>query len=100
MHNHSWYFSGAFDTVAINGNNSPYNEGDLISLTCDVTGGDPEATVNWYKNGGTTPEATDTESLAFLANRADNLATFTCEATNTVDTQTDTTTIQISCMYR
>ncbi|KAJ8316232.1 hypothetical protein KUTeg_006246 [Tegillarca granosa] len=85
------------DTVTLNPPGPPmiigYNEndiikaGDLLHLKCQSVGGNPPATLKWYKgdeelDSEVTVGNTVSASLAVITKRNDNNAIYTCKASN------------------
>ncbi|XP_071511631.1 nephrin-like [Diadema antillarum] len=74
----------------ISGNeNSVTRSGGLLRLVCRATGGNPLATLVWYKNGveqegaqATTQNILSTSELAIILDQTDNGALYTCNASN------------------
>ncbi|CAG6015680.1 unnamed protein product [Menidia menidia] len=68
----------------------PLHSGATVSLVCHSTGGNPSATLTWFKNGKTVSSAqrqtssgmSVTRELILVLTASDNMATYRCDATN------------------
>ncbi|KAI9532257.1 hypothetical protein NQZ68_033197 [Dissostichus eleginoides] len=69
---------------------SPLRSGTTVRLVCFSTGGNPTATLTWFKNGRAVHDALRQTSfergvareLILVLTPSDNMATFRCDATN------------------
>ncbi|XP_041843468.1 nephrin [Melanotaenia boesemani] len=70
--------------------NIPIRAGTTVSLVCHSTGGNPAATLSWYKNGKAVSHAQRQTSsgmgvsreLILVLTASDNMANYRCDATN------------------
>ena len=82
--------------------------GQTLSLTCVSYGGNPLATITWFRNGEmvdmsyTTSGRESRNMYTFVAQSEDNGARFSCEAKNEMSTETMKAEIllAVQCEYR
>ena len=94
-------FPGVPTSVAISGFTSPINEGASMTLTCDVTGGNPTPTIDWYLDGVLV--LSNMASYTYTAARADDMDGIYCSATNSAGfllSATSTLDIHCECLSR
>ncbi|XP_022249071.1 kin of IRRE-like protein 3 [Limulus polyphemus] len=69
----------------------PYNEGDILTLTCEVLGGKPQPNVTWWRESVLLDNFIEVKTSSTVKNilkipflqRHDLMAAFICEASNT-----------------
>ena len=87
------------------------NEGDVVSFTCQATGG-PIPTINWYFNGSLISIDTDmnkykvllmevntttiSSTLTIMNVQSSDVGTYTCNATNAVSTDTSSGVLTVN----
>ena len=72
----------------------PIAEGESVTLTCAASGGNPAATIQWYKDGSPTVTTSD---YTFQANRDLHESQYKCSATNGVSTLEETNPLTVQC---
>ncbi|VDI14047.1 Hypothetical predicted protein [Mytilus galloprovincialis] len=82
--------------LTLNASNNPagqrYELGDIVTLSCSSTGGNPLPTVNWLRDGKiittgigrSTSSGVTTSTLTFIAGLDDHLEVFECQADNDI----------------
>lgn len=85
-----------------------YELGDIVTLSCSSTGGNPLPTVNWLRDGkiittgiGRSAGNGVTTTLTFNAGLDDHLEVFECQADNGILQKplSSTTYIELYCTY-
>ncbi|XP_076088318.1 hemicentin-1-like [Mytilus galloprovincialis] len=84
-----------------------YELGDIVTLSCSSTGGNPLPTVNWLRDGNiittgigrSTSSGVTTSTLTFIAGLDDHLEVFECQADNDILQNPLSSTIYIELYF-
>ncbi|XP_076323436.1 protein turtle homolog B-like [Tachypleus tridentatus] len=86
----------------------PYNEGDTLSLSCEVHGGNPQPNVTWWRESVLLDNSMEIKSSSIVRNilkipslqRHDLMAAFICEASNNNLTSPFSTSVTVDMNFR
>ena len=83
--------------VRITSTAGPYFVGNNVDLDCEVDEGNPPPTQKWLRDS---VEAGMAARLSFVASVDDDGKVYQCDGINTVDTISQSITLQVFCMIK
>ena len=87
------------DNVVITGSNGFVKTGEEVTIICTSSDAYPYPTVMIARGGPALETGFSPQSHTFTAVKADNGATFSCDASNSVDTVSAVLTFDVSCKF-